>query len=231
MNTKLRKRVNTIGKVGKIITIILIVLMFIAEFALLALAITVAIVPENAFQVFVSGEAKVIFDKDIFGSISDQIINGVTQDADVATYEGFGNHVATLTAEEIDGYPVINVHVDEMLVKAGHLVSFVLTFMLNIAGIIVCLFFFKALMNELARADSPFTDGVVQKMRNFAISLLPAAMVSSVSETVITYLFSVGRSLSMSLNLMPVIFALIIFVLAEIFRYGVLLQKESDETL
>lgn len=230
MNTKLRKRINTIGKVGKIITIILIVLMFIASAALATAAVVVSVLPNDTISVNVSGDVHVAFGKTVFGLISSEIVDGVNQTAD-KTYNAAGGGTVQVSAENIDGAAVVNVHGDGISANSGIAAPAVLLALVNVAGIIVCLFFFKALMNELAHADSPFTDGVVQKMRNFAISLLPAAVVSSVSETVITYLFSVGRSLSMSLNLMPVIFALIIFVLAEIFRYGVLLQKESDETL
>lgn len=205
--------------------------MFIASALMIASTVVVAALPSDAVSVYVAGEATVVFNKEMFGGVAGRMIDAINQPYSVMTVEGIGDHAVTVTAEQIGGAPVIDAHVDEILVKSGDLVPMILLALVNVAGILVCLFFFKALMRELSITESPFTDSVVLRLRNFAISLLPAAVVSSVSETLITHLFSINRSLSMSLNLGPVVFAAVVYVLVMIFRYGVQLQQESDETL
>ena len=224
---KIKKKINTIGTIGKIISIVAIVLMFCAGVAVTSSAVAIAALPSDAVSANVSADVDVAFSDVIFGALKEKTVEKIN--ADPQTVHDAFSGIATVTAEGTDDATVIHVHSDQFLIRSGDAIPFLLLALVDIAGIIVCLFFFKSLMSEFRQCDSPFSDGVVRKMRNFAISLLPAAVASSVSDTIFTYYFSVNHSLSMSLNLAPVVAALVIFVLVMIFNYGVALQKESDE--
>lgn len=226
MNSKTIHRIHTIGKAGKIVTIILIVCMLIASVVMAASAVIIAALPRDAVSANISADIDVSFSDEVFAPMKEKTVDKINNDTAVS----FSDDTFGISAEAADDSTLLHIHTDQFLVQSGDAVPILLLALCNMAGILVCLFFFKALMRELSGAASPFTDGVVRKLRNFAISLLPAALVSSVSRTLITYLFSINRSLSMSLNLGPVAFALVIFVLVMIFNYGVQLQKESDET-
>lgn len=221
MNVK--KKINTFGKVGKIITTILIVFMFIAEGALLVGTVVLAILPKDALTLSIKGEAEIVFDGSYFG----------LQDGDLTIAPDGGMNIAI---GNFDGKAttVVNGNKLEAYAQSGLLtynlldaLKICVAGMIGIVAVLVVLFFLKALMKEFMTCDSPFCDGVVNKMRNFAISLIPAAVVGEISGAIIGKMFTN----SLSLNLGTVLFVILIFMLVMIFKYGAQLQKQYDETV
>lgn len=229
MNYTLVKRMNTVGKVGYIITIIVIVIMIIASVAVAGCGVALSVLPKDLVSAEVAGQADVTLSKEVFGSVSDDIVSGVNQGA--GEIHDIGNGVVFASAEEVDGSAVIHANVDKIHVQSGDFTPAIWVALVVIITIIVCAFFFKSLMKELSVAESPFTDGIIAKMRNFAIAILAASIVSSICKAIITGIFSMGHGFAFSFDFGSIITAAIIFVLATVFRYGAQLQKESDETL
>ena len=86
--------------------------------------------------------------------------------------------------------------------------------------------FFKA----LRYSHSPFGEFVIKNMQKFAYSLIPwgvfgpsfsVASVSSIKQ----------YSVSMGLNFVTIFVIIVLLFLVYVFKYGALLQQESDETL
>lgn len=96
-----------------------------------------------------------------------------------------------------------------------------LAFLLWVASII-----FKSLAVEFA----PFSDIQVSRLRLVAQLLLIYALVPQILYSIFHTILIPGYSISLSLD-MSFFFAIIFYCLTEIFRYGAVLQKESDETL
>ena len=223
MKEKMKRRINVIGKIGRIISIVLIVLMFIAAAAITAVGTAAAFVPRDLLQVNAASQISVSYNAPVPDAIADQVVDGINN----ADKEGLDS----LSADAKDGSISMIIKPNAVSLKPMDLCRVMPVVLLNLSGIIVCLFFFKALMNELRSCDSPFCEGVVQKMRNFAIALLPCAVVSSVGDSIFKSFIGSEYGFSLSINLAPVVTAGIIFILIMIFNYGVALQKESDETL
>ena len=81
----------------------------------------------------------------------------------------------------------------------------------------------------LTKCESPFYCEVVNRMRSFGFSLLPVAAFASIGETMLESFLTAGKSTNVSIQwgiLIAVTMALV-----AVFKYGVQLQKESDETL
>ena len=68
-------------------------------------------------------------------------------------------------------------------------------------------------------------------MQNLAISLIPWTIVSSVSDSVVASYLQGGLQFQFNLDLSVALVVLIVFILVYIFKYGAILQQESDETL
>lgn len=120
-------------------------------------------------------------------------------------------------------------------------------------GMIVILVGIKMLREIIApmKEGGPFVEGISVKMRNFGIFVLVAGFVGSIIEWVMMFIISHSISLrdieamgeiiggadsitltyNYSIDGSFIIFALFIFLLSYIFKYGEELQKQSDETL
>jgi len=83
----------------------------------------------------------------------------------------------------------------------------------------------------LTKCQSPFCGEVVAKMRGFGFSLLPVAVFASAAETMLESFFAAGKSTNVSIQWGILIAFVVTMALVAVFRYGVQLQKESDETL
>ena len=91
----------------------------------------------------------------------------------------------------------------------------------------------EKLMKELSVSDTPFTDGVVKRMTGFAFSLIPYAVLKPALTSLANSLImrSNGFNFSYNIDLTTVFAALVIILLILIFKYGVKLQQQADETL
>lgn len=99
------------------------------------------------------------------------------------------------------------------------------------ASAAAALWMLRRLFAALAKSDSPFCCEVVAKLRGFGFSLLPVALFSSVAQTLFDSFLSAGKGVSVSIQWGVLIAFVVTMSLVAVFRYGVLLQKESDETL
>ena len=85
-------------------------------------------------------------------------------------------------------------------------------------------------MKALRKCETPFCESVIKSMSRFAISLIPAVFMNMVCGGMWSSLFS-GSGFAMTVNLGSVLLVAVIFLLIAVFKYGALLQQESDETL
>ena len=229
MNNQLVRRMNTVGKVGRIITIIVIVLAIIASVAMAAAAVVVTVLPEDTISVNVSAQADVVLSDKIFGAINDTIVKEVNSSAPKQIDVGIGG--VKVQAENDNGNAVIHADAEKFHLESGMLAPYIWIAMFNCIAFVVCAFFFNGLMKELSAAPSPFTEGVVRKMKFFALAILAASVATSLVNSFIPLLLTSGHIYTLSFNFISIIAVVIIFVLATVFRYGAQLQKESDETL
>ena len=68
-------------------------------------------------------------------------------------------------------------------------------------------------------------------MKHLAVALIPWCIISSVSDSTFSSIVSGKPSFSLSVDLGMVLVVLVVLVLVYIFKYGAVLQQESDETL
>lgn len=99
------------------------------------------------------------------------------------------------------------------------------------ASATAALWMLRRLFAVLTRCESPFCCEVVNRMRGFGFSLLPAAVFASIGETVLGCFLTAGKSTNVSIQWGVLIAFVVTMALVAVFKYGVQLQKESDETL
>ena len=68
-------------------------------------------------------------------------------------------------------------------------------------------------------------------MQNLAYALIPWTVVTTISNSISDSVMNHKISLNFTLDLGVVLIGLVVLVLVHIFKYGAVLQQESDETL
>ena len=224
-------KINQMGQVGGYLTLVAKILIIIAIIACLAGAIIFKIIPEEFVSVEVSENALVNVDLASLGlSLSEEDIQMIQEDASAYDVNGENYYLQDMQVTE----DAIQIHTitDGFTLRLESLSWIFLAGSLNIGMALVTLFFVGALCKAFRYCESPFEENVIKKMQNLAISLIPWTIISSIADSFVTNILKVGSfefGISVDSNVILVI--ILIFVLVYIFKYGAVLQRESDETL
>lgn len=96
---------------------------------------------------------------------------------------------------------------------------------------IVTLTFVEGLCKAFRVCESPFEENVIKRMQRMAVGLIPWTLVSSIGDTITNNMMSGGMNWTFSIDLGVVLVVILVLILVYIFKYGAVLQQESDETL
>lgn len=105
-----------------------------------------------------------------------------------------------------------------------------LLLVLSLIAITVTMFFVASLCKALRYCETPFSEDIVTRIRRVAWSLIPWALLGG-GHNPFEGLSDGSVDIFLGVDLQTVLLILIIFALSFIFRYGAMLQQESDETL
>lgn len=231
-------KINKMGEVGGIITLIARIFVILGLVLCLATTIGFAVIPDEFLQITVSGNAVVDMDMASVGIPADEEIGTIVMDQEALEETGEAGSFDMNGAE----YYVENVTITEDAVQVEtvaedftlslhSLVWVMLTATVDLALTLVTLYFVGALCKAFRYCESPFEETVTKKMQNLAFSLIPWAFFSSITEMVAQGSFTGKMELSVGIDLNMVLIIVLIFALVYIFKYGAVLQRESDETL
>ncbi len=227
------KKINVFGKVTSIIAKIFKILCFVGAGLLLATTIVIACLPNDLAKITVKGTAAMQFNIEKFGafpeSIRDDIENEIMGDNASTTINGMDEGVVGVEVSEttID----INTESKELTYHLHDLIPFLLCALLSTAVMISTVIFVEQFCKSLRNCESPFEDNVIKKMRNLAFAMIPWAVLDMVTSGIMALAFGADVQINVNINLGMIIVVLVILGLSFIFKYGAVLQKESDETL
>jgi len=112
-------------------------------------------------------------------------------------------------------------HIQEMSVTA--VVGFAL-------GAIV-VYYVGRLFSNIHRTNTPFTDDSVKFLEMIAILMVVGAFVIPIVSYATSFALEAEYNQSVGVNLFAVFAAFLIYFMSLVFKYGAMLQKESDEML
>ena len=224
MENKIKSKINTFGKVAKILTMIAIVFMLVVEGFLLVGGVITAIVPNDSITVDADSNTKINIDTKYFGMDGEQY------------YFNTGDKKLYIGQFSTDGYEIknengnlnLNTNNQSRHYDMNTALWWIVCEAIALSAVIVALYFFRSLMKQFMICDTPFSDGIVKKMRAFAIALIPCMVVWQALNAAKNYI--TGNEADFNL-IFTFAFVLIIFVLTMIFKYGTDLQKEHDDTV
>ena len=99
-------------------------------------------------------------------------------------------------------------------------------------GLLLVIFCFgEAMCKAFATCETPFEENVIKKMNHLAVALIPWGIISPMLISAMEGFMQGGLHLDFTIDMGLVVIVLIVFLLVHVFKYGAILQQESDETL
>lgn len=219
------KKINKMGKISSVLALICKIFVGMGLFFLLVGTLICFLLPESFVQFGMGTAVDIMLDMDSIGE--------TISPADAETLKkDFENDSEDPVEVTVDNNVIhFSEMDDEMVVTMRDMAWMLLVLTLSLIMTMVTLCFISALCKAFRDCETPFEDNVIKKMQNFAYSLIPWALISTVTESAGNSFMTNKPSLTLSVDLGVIIVVLVIFVLVHIFKYGAVLQQESDETL
>lgn len=229
------KKINKMGKVANIITTICKVCVIIGIVGALIGTIVCAVLPADLVTMKFSGDATVVVSMEAVEKLSGESI-----DEEELRKELFESGNLSVDGKDYD-MTEITLEGKNLIVKAdaekpasitlGDIAKVCGTVVVLLAVILVTLFFIGNLCKAFRDCQTPFEENVIKKMTAFAYSLIPMVIVEGVAESVTMFFMGKADGVGIEFDPGTVIVVLVIFALVYVFKYGAMLQQESDETL
>lgn len=230
-------KINKIGKIGDIISRIAKIILIIGLVACIIGTAVIAVLPKEFVTITVSGDAviDVNFDKiPLFNDLFSQGANNLdTSHADITStwdingvsYEVTGSEI---TANGVKMYADTDPYIIDI---SNNMIWIVVSAIICIIALYTVFHFIGKLCKTFRNCEAPFSEEIVDNIHKLAFSVIPMAFMSSVADNINSYILSGKSDFVLGIDLTTVILVVLIFMLAAIFKYGTLLQQESDETL
>lgn len=227
-------KINKMGQIGQIIALIAKIFVIIGLVFLIGCSIALAALPKDFVTLNFSGGAEVSVNLNAIGitlteeqqeEINKQGISGNN------SFSSNGTRYAVDKLQAQDSELFIQASADNVSVSLSNFVWIMISAVLTLAMTLVTLFFIGGLCKAIRYCQTPFEENVICKMRYFAFSLIPWVILSTVSQSVASGILNNHFQIGVSIDFGMIIIVLVVLALTYIFRYGAVLQQESDETL
>ena len=220
MENKCVKRINLIGKVSRILLIIAQVFLILGMVGAIIFAVGVMQLPDDCIKINGSFTAQVLIDEDRIPPMLDmeEDIEALEKLADIN--QKFRGMEFNMTVDEsVDGAVVVNAdgvleNQDVSDYKYLAIPTAVSTVFVLATILVIAIFAFR-LAGAFAKCSSPFEENVLRRMKHFAISMIPWAVVECLA--------------SDSVAVSAILFAVVVFLFVQIFSYGAKIQQENDD--
>lgn len=241
------QKINKVGKISYAVAVICKILLIAALVCSLVGAVIWLKLPESTVKVTQSGTMTVEMNQEGIGASQSELkemqealeageqlqVNQVTNGIMNSGFElTLSNQTYIPTDMEVTEDSVIVEMISEdnsfsMRAIAGILMSVSVVMIMSI----ITLTFVESLCKAFRDCESPFEEAVIKKMHRLAICLIPWTLVSSIGDSITNSIMHGGLNWTVSIDLGVVLVVLIVLILVYIFKYGAVLQQESDETL
>ena len=228
-------KINSIGKAGSIISKIAIVIMSIGAVTAILSGIFFVSVPKEDFMMEFDGNASLTLNtgSQLLSSLLGVGSGEMSSEFAKGTMTVNGTEYSFVDADydENSKTTTYSLKSDSIKITARRF-AVVMWIAAAYAVINLILFIFvKKLCDALKQCSSPFEESIITGIQNCAWVLIPWAVFGGFFEGVMTTAFSSNIQTGFDLNIPVVLVILLLFGLAFVFKYGSVLQTESDETL
>lgn len=235
MKQEVVTKINKFGKVGEIIANICRIVVIMGVVVLLVAGIMLlAVMPKNMMNINVKTVMGLTFDA---AAIGETFATEDVTEMEASLREEFNGNVTANGEELVITDVTVNGDVMEITAETdkvelfgkGKVVVFLIMQLLQMAVAIVTITFIIKLCKEFKTCETPFSNDVIKRMKQVGYSLIPWCFTYPTAEAAAN--FMVSNNLNLSVDLGMIIMVLVVIALTHIFKYGAMLQQESDETL
>lgn len=229
-------KINKLGKISGIITLVAKILVAVGIGICLLGTIIFAVIPKEFMTVNMSGNAIIDINLAALGipeddlNMEEEVLSREEIEAS-GSFEMYNANYYIQSMTTTGSSIQVDAVADDMTLNMHGFSIVMFICVLYLTMTMVTLFFIGALCKSFRYCTSPFEDNVIKKMQQFAISLIPWAFMSSIADMAVQGYFTGRVQIGVGVDLGIVVTILLILVLVYIFKYGAVLQQESDETL
>ena len=229
-------KINKYGKIGKIITRIMMVFVILGAVSTLISAIAMKVMPNDIITLNLGTQAECIINPSATGeNISIEDMNMLVDQINNGFIKG-GLNLGTVSLQfdnaQVDGDKIVaNAGGNTGKVELSNIGNALFFVVFSLILTFISILFGNKLCKAFEKCESPFEENVITRMRHFAFSLIPWALFAEIPEYAINSVFGNNLNTGFDLDMNVVFTVLIILALTIVFKYGAILQQESDETL
>ena len=232
MKAEIIAKVNQIGKVGLIITRICQVCLWIGVVACILSGIVLFFIPDDMIAIHMEHKATVEVNMpEIAGTLTENGKSNTTWGDVESSLKVDGMEYGVVDVRQTEKGVEIEADTDAYTIHFRSIANTV--FLAAVYGVVclVVMHFVGVVCKKFKECETPFSDDIVTALRNLAISLIPMTVFSTLTESVMNSIITGNVNIVLGVDLTTVLMILLIILLYMIFRYGTMLQQESDETL
>ncbi len=225
-------RIKKIGNAAYVIAKICLVFVIIGTVATGAISIAACCVPKDIAKVTLDGSARIKIDKtylNIGKIILEDVNKGMTQEGQIL--EISGSEYEYVSADIQNDQLNIKYKALDYTLGVRNFAKYFAAICVSLITDLVLVCFIIALCKDIKNCQSPFEENVIDKMKRLAIAFIPWLLVQGFAESISSSAFSQNLDISFGIDLGKVLIVLVIVALISVFRYGAVLQQQSDETL
>ena len=227
MKNEYVEKINKLGNAGYVISKICSVLVTIGFVACLVGSALIAMIPKDSITITTEHQSTIVMD--MTHTILPSLV-GLETDAD-GSFE--------LDGIKYDQFEINNSFAKQTATAKATPYTYSLNKMLwiTVAGAVMCLVMLNAmkkintLFKNFKECETPFTIETANDFKNLAVSFIPVMVMGWVVQAVTQFVTTGVMNIEISIDLTVVMCVVVILMMSEIFRYGTMLQTESDETL
>lgn len=233
MKEKAVAKINKFGKIGIVIGHIARVGLVIAS--ILAVVIGIFMMSVDLLDMTYQSQIKVEVDKDAyFGLIGETFAEDMQESWDAEIMSGSltmdDDVYSQVSVEQTEDGAVMTMATEPVAIFSPvKCIVFMVCTLIYLAAAFVSVTFIMKLCKEFRDCETPFSEAVIQRMKQVSISLIPWVVTAPFATASMNSL--VTSSFDVTFELGSFVLVSIVFALTQIFKYGAVLQQESDETL
>ena len=229
-------KINKMGKVGCVLTTIAKVFIIIGIVGTLIGATACLVLPKDLVSVKFGGNARVYLNLDGLGvtDVETQVLPEIQKNLSADNGSLTMDNTTYVLADAAMEKDTIVMNMSAQTTTGFTLRSIAYACLcgtLFLVIVLTTLFFIGKLCKAFRDCSSPFEDNVILRIQRFAYSLIPWVIVNSLIPSLVAFFLGRTTNIGIAIDLGMLLVVLVVLALAYVFKYGAVLQKESDETL
>lgn len=225
-------KINKVGKFGDVFTLIIKIFLGIGIVGSLIGFIAMLVLPEDFINVKLRGKAEVYSNLAVFNvNFSDNKKEEIRNEIMDGSFDVNEDNYVINNVEVGDSSIIIDAGAEIGTIKTRSIAASIGIAIVYEVLTMITFIFIGRLCKAFRYCETPFSEDVIKKMNQLAVSLVPWIVVGSLAKILILATIKSSSRVVLSLNFSAVLAVVIILMISYIFKYGAILQQESDETI